>query len=157
MNVSFGTLIGQGLTFFIFIWVTWKYVWPPLTQAMEERRRKIAEGLAAGEQAEKDLAAARAEADDILQEARQQASRIREQASTQASQITEQAKADAQAERERQVEAARAEIEQAANSVRKELANRVSELAVLGAEKILAREIDRQAHDDLLEQLAAEI
>ncbi len=157
MEVTFGTLIGQGMTFLVFIFVTWKYVWPPLTQAMEDRREKIAEGLAAGEQAEKDLQAARAEADDIIRQAREQASQIREQASSQASQIKEQARADAQAERERQVEAAKAEIDQEASRTRKELANRVSELAVTGAEKILAREIDKNAHAQLLEQLAAEI
>ncbi|MEM9321297.1 MAG: F0F1 ATP synthase subunit B [Pseudomonadota bacterium] len=157
MEVTFGTLIGQGMTFLVFIFVTWKYVWPPLTQAMDDRRAKIAEGLAAGEQAAKDLEVARAEADDILNTAREQANQIREQAAAQASQIKEQARADAQAERERQVEAAQAEIEQEANRTRRELAGKVSDLAVVGAEKILAREIDRSTHDDLLKQLAAEI
>jgi F-type H+-transporting ATPase subunit b len=157
VEVTFGTLIGQGLTFLVFIIVTWKYVWPPLTQAMEDRRAKIAEGLAAGEQAAKDLEVARSEADDILKTAREQANQIREQASTQASQIKEQARADALADRERQVEAARAEIDQEANRTRRELAGKVSDLAVAGAEKILSREIDRSAHEDLLKQLAAEL
>ena len=146
MEVTFGTLIGQGLTFLVFIIVTWKFVWPPLTQAMEERRAKIAEGLAAGEKAERDLEVARAEADKIIAEARDQAGQIRDQA-----------RDEAQAERERQVAAAQAEIEQEANRARKELAGKVSSLAVAGAERILAREIDSQAHKDLLDQLAAEI
>lgn len=157
MEVTFGTLIGQGLTFLVFIIVTWKFVWPPLTQAMEERRAKIAEGLAAGEKAERDLEVARAEADKIIAEARDQAGQIRDQAASQASQIRDQAREEAQAERERQVAAAQAEIEQEANRARKELAGKVSALAVAGAERILAREIDSQAHKDLLDQLAAEI
>ncbi|MDX1569524.1 MAG: F0F1 ATP synthase subunit B [Xanthomonadales bacterium] len=157
MEVSVWTLIGEGITFLVFILVTWKFVWPPLTQAMEERRQKIAEGLAAGEQAEKDLEVAREKAEQLLAEARQQANQIREQAASQASQIKEQARADAQAERERQVEAAQAEIEQEANRARKELASKVGALAVSGAERILSREIDAAAHRELLDQLAAEL
>lgn len=157
MEVSLWTLIGEGLTFLVFIVVTWKFVWPPLTKAMEDRRQKIAEGLAAGEQAERDLEAARAEAEQLLKDARHQANQIREQATSQASQIKEQARADAQAERERQVEAAQAEIEQEANRARKELAGKVGILAVSGAERILQREIDAEVHRDLLDQLAAEL
>lgn len=157
MEVTFGTLIGQGMTFLVFIVVTWKFVWPPLTAAMDERRTKIAEGLAAGERAQQDLEKAKAEVEDVLKEAREQASQIREQAASQASQIRDQAREDAQAERERQVQAAQAEIEQQINRARKELSAKVSSLAVSGAEKILAREIDATAHQELLDQLAAEV
>lgn len=157
MELSLWTLIGEGLTFLIFILVTVKFVWPPLVQAMEERRAKIAEGLAAGEQAEKDLAQARNEAEKILAEAREQASQIRDQAGSQASQIKEQARSEAMAERQRQVEAAEAEIEQQANRVRKELADKVALLAIAGAERILGREVNQDAHRDLLDRLATEI
>jgi F-type H+-transporting ATPase subunit b len=151
------TLIGQGLTFAVFIFVTMKFVWPPLVQAMEERRSKIADGLAAGEQAQRDLDEAKAEAEKIIKEARDQAGQIREQAATQAAQIKEQAKADAQAERERQVAAAQAEIEQNANRARDELAGKVALLAISGAERLLEREVDAAAHRDLLDKLAQEI
>ena len=157
MEVTLWTLIGQGMTFLVFILVTMKFVWPPLTQAMEERRAKIAEGLAAGEEAEKALNVAQADAEGIISEAREQANQIREQASVQASQIKEQAKSDAIAERERQVEAASAEIEQEANKAREQLAGKVAALAIAGAERLIEREIDANAHRDLLDQLAAEI
>ena len=157
MEITFGTLIGEGLTFLVFILVTVKFVWPPLVKAMEERRQKIAEGLAAGERAERDLAEARSEAERILAEAREQANKIREQAGSAASQIKEQARSDAMAERERQVQAAQAEIEQEANRVRKALADKVAVLAIAGAEKILGREVNQETHRDLLDRLATEI
>ncbi len=155
--LSAPTVFLQMITFLLFIWFCMKFVWPPLTTAMEERRKKIAEGLAAGEKAEQDLIKAREEADVIIREARDQASQIREQASQQAIQIKDQAKADAVAERERQVAAAEAEISQASNAARKELAGSVASLAVSGAEQLIGREIDANAHADLLDQLAAEI
>jgi F-type H+-transporting ATPase subunit b len=157
VEVTFGTLFGQGLTFLVFILVTMKFVWPPLTQAMEERRKRIADGLAAGEQAQHDLDEAKVEAEQIIKEARDTAGEIREQATNQAAQIKDQAKADAHAERERQVTAAQAEIEQNANRAREELAGKVATLAVAGAEKLLEREVDADAHRDLLDKLAAEI
>jgi F-type H+-transporting ATPase subunit b len=157
VEVTLWTLIGQGTTFLVFILVTMKFVWPPLTQAMEERRAKIAEGLAAGEEAEKALNIAQADADGIIKEAREQANQIREQASVQASQIKEQAKSDAVAERERQVAAAAAEIEQEANRAREQLADKVAALAIAGAERLIEREIDAKAHQELLDQLATEI
>jgi len=152
-----GTLIGQGLTFLVFILVTMKYVWPPLTEAMEERRKKIADGLAAGEQAQRDLDEAKEDAERIIKEARDQAGEIREQATVAAAQIKEQAKADAQAERERQVAAAQAEIEQSASKAREELAGKVALLAISGAERLLEREVDADAHRDLLDKLAGEL
>lgn len=141
----------------MFILVTMKYVWPPLTQAMAERQKRIADGLAAGEQAQRDLDEAKAEAEKIIKDARDQASQIREQATVAAAQIKEQAKADAQAERERQVAAAQAEIEQNANKAREELAGKVALLAISGAERLLEREVDADAHRDLLDKLAGEI
>ena len=157
MEVTLWTLIGQGMTFLVFILVTMKFVWPPVTQAMEERRAKIAEGLAAGDEAEQALELARTNADDIIKDAREQANQIREQASVQASQIKDQAKSDAVAERERQVAAAGAEIEQEANRAREQLAGKVAALAIVGAERLIEREIDASTHQDLLDQLAAEI
>ena len=157
MSFSIPTLVGQMITFFLFVLITMKKVWPPIMQAMEERRKKIADGLAAGDRAQQDLEAAQAEAQGIVKAAREQASQIREQANQQASQIKDQAKADAIAERERQVVAAQAEIEQEANRTREELAGKVASLAISGAEQLLQREIDAASHADLLDKLAAEM
>ena len=155
MNIP--SLIAQGVTFFIFIWIVAKFVWPPLTQAMEERRKKIADGLAAGEAAQKDLEAARADVENLLQEARRDATQIREQAQSQASKIKEQAKAEATSERKRQLEAAEVEVQQLAVKAREEIAGKVAALAVQGAEQVLKREIDAKAHKEILNDLAAQL
>lgn len=151
------TIIGQTITFIVFVAFCMKFVWPPVMQAMEARRKEIADGLAAGDRAKHDLEKAREEAEAIIREAREQAGQIRNQANQQAGQIQDQARAEATAERERQVAAAQAEIEQEANRIREELAGRVGSLAVTGAERILAREIDADRHRDLLDKLAAEV
>lgn len=151
------TMIGQLIAFALFVWFTKAYVWPPLTQAMRERQQRIADGLAAGERGEKDLELAREKAADILREAREEAGGIIEQAHTRANQIVDDAKADAVSERERQLASARAEIEQELNRAREELRGQVAGLAVAGAERILSREMDQQAHRKLLDELAAEL
>jgi F-type H+-transporting ATPase subunit b len=151
------TLIGQGITFFIFILVTMKYVWPPIVTAMEERREKIADGLAAAERGKSDLEAAKAKADEEVRAARQQAMEIVEQANKRASEIVEEATAEGRDQRERQIAAATAEIEQSVARARDELRAQVATVAVTSAEKILGREIDEKKHRELLEQLAAEI
>lgn len=151
------TMIGQLIAFALFVWFTKAFVWPPLSQAMRERQQRIADGLAAGERGEKDLELAREKASDILREAREQASGIVDQAHSRANQIVDDAKADAVSERERQLAAARAEIEQETNRAREELRGQVATLAVAGAERLIAREIDDDAHRELLDKLAAEL
>ncbi len=157
MDISIWTMVGQAGTFLVFIWATMKFVWPPLTQAMEERRQKIAEGLAQSEEAEQALEKARAEANEVIRDARNKAGEIIEQANKRGNEIVEQAKGDAVSERERQVAAAEAEIRVARNQAREALRERLGELAVAGAGRVIEKEIDADAHRDMLDKLAADL
>lgn len=151
------TLLGQMISFAILIWFTVKFIWPPLINAIEERQRKIAEGLAAADNAQKNLAQAQDKVNEELKLARSKANEIIEQAHQRANQIIDQAKNDAIAEASRQKAVAEAEIVAAANRAKEDLRKQVSALAVTGAEKLLRREIDANAHKALLDELAAEI
>jgi F-type H+-transporting ATPase subunit b len=151
------TLVIQGLAFFSVAWLVMKFGWPHIMAAIEERQQKIAEGLAAADRSQKDLAQAQEKVNDALREARVQANEIIEQARQRANQIIDQAKHDAIAEASRQKALAEAEIAAAANRAREDLRKQVSALAVTGAEKLLKREIDANAHKALLDELAAEI
>lgn len=151
------TVIGQSIAMVVFVWFCMKFIWPPLLAAIEERQEKIAEGLAAAEQGAERLDKARAEAEEIVADARRQATQILDQANARANEIVADGKNEGERERERQLTAAKAEIEQEANRAREELRGQVSAIAVAGAEKILNREIDAKAHDDILGKLAAEI
>ena len=157
MDLSIGTLIGQAGTFLVFIWVTMKFVWPPLVQAMEERREKIAEGLAQSDEAEKALEKAQLEADGIIQEARKKAGDILDQANQRGNQMIDQAREEAIAEHNRRVEAAENEIRQATNQAREALRERVAELAIAGASRVIEKEIDASKHQEILDKLAAEL
>ncbi len=156
MNIN-ATLILQSIAMMIFVWFCMKFIWPPLLKAMDERREKIADGLAASDRAEKELEEAKARADEQIKTARDKAGEIVEQANQRHNQILEQAKDDATTERKRQVSAAEAEISQASNQAREELRNAVAALAVAGAAKILEKEVDEQAHRELLDKLIAEL
>jgi F-type H+-transporting ATPase subunit b len=156
MNIN-ATLILQSMAMMIFVWFCMKFLWPPLLKAMDERREKIAEGLAASDLAEKELAKAKVEVDLQINEARDKAGEIVEQANQRHSQILDQAKDDATAERSRQVTAAEADIAQSANQAREELRSSVASLAVLGASQILEKEVDADTHRELLDKLIAEI
>jgi F-type H+-transporting ATPase subunit b len=151
------TLIAQMIVFLILIWVTMKFIWPPLTQAMDARAKRIAEGLSAAEKARKDLADADARVQDEIRKARSEATAIIDKAHQQATQIIEKAKQDAIVEATRQKATAAADIESMAHRAREELRGQVASLAVSGAEKILKREIDANAHKALLDQLVAEM
>jgi F-type H+-transporting ATPase subunit b len=151
------TLLGQALSFAILIWVTAKYIWPPLVAAIEERQQKIAEGLAAADRSKKDLAQAEEKVNDVLREARAKATEIINQAEVRRAQIIDLAKDEAIEEGNRQKAAALAEIASAASRAREDLRKQVSSLAVAGAEKLIRREIDANAHRALLDELAAEI
>ena len=141
----------------VFVWFCMKYIWPPILEALEERQKQIEEGLAAADKSQEALEAARAEADEIVTEARQQATGILDQAHARANEIVAEGKDAGVKERERQLAAAKAEIEQEANKAREELRGQVSAIAIASAEKILNREIDGKAHEDILGKLAQEI
>lgn len=151
------TLIGQTIAMIFFVWFTMKYIWPPIMNAIEARQVAIADGLAAAERGQTDLANAKTEADKILAAARDQARGIVDQASSRANGIVDAAKAEGETEKQRRLESARAEIEVEINRARDELRAQVAAIAVAGAERILAREIDAKAHRDLLDRLAAEL
>lgn len=157
MDVSLGTLIGQAGTFLVLVLVTMKFVWPPLTKAMEERRQKIAEGLAQSDEAEKALEKAEKEAEQIIREARAKSGEIIDQAGKRGNEIVEQAKQDAIAERDRQVSAAEADIKLATNQAREALREKLAELTVSGAERVIEQELDADRHRKLLDKLAAEL
>ena len=151
------TLLGQSVAMIIFVWFCMKYIWPPIMTAIEERQTQIADGLAAAERGQQSLDKAQVEAGDVVDEARKQATTILDQAHARANEIVAEGKADGTRERERQVAAASAEVEQETNRAREELRGQVSAIAIASAEKILQREIDGNAHDDILSKLAAEL
>jgi len=157
MDVSLGTLIGQAGTFLVLVLVTMKFVWPPLTRAMEERRQKIAEGLAQSDEAEKALEKAEKEAEQIIREARAKSGEIIDQAGKRGNEIVEQAKEEAIAERDRQVSAAEADIKLATNKAREVLREKLAELTIAGAERVIEQELDAERHRKLLDKLAAEL
>ena len=157
MNPTFMTLLGQMISFAILIWFTVKFIWPPLMQAIEERQQKIAEGLAAADNAQKNLAQSQDKVNEELKAARSKANEIIEQAHQRANQLIDAAKSDAIAEGNRQKALAEAEIEAAANRAKEDLRKQVSALAVSGAEKLLKREIDANAHKALIDDLAAQL
>jgi len=157
MNPTFMTFLGQMITFGVLIWFTVKFIWPPLMQAIEERQQKIAEGLAAADNAQKNLAQAQDKVNDELKAARTKANEIIDQAHQRANQLIDVAKADAVAEGSRQKALAEAEIVAATNRAKEDLRKQVSLLAVSGAEKLLKREIDANAHKALIDDLAAQL
>jgi len=151
------TLIGQSIAMLVFVWFCMKFIWPPIMSAIEERQTEIADGLAAAERGQQSLDKAKAEADEIVGDARKQATSILDQAHARANEIVADGKSDGVKERERQLAAATAEVEQETNRAREELRGQVSAIAVASAEKILQREIDSKAHEDILGKLAAEL
>lgn len=151
------TLLGQTIAMIVFVWFCMKFIWPPILTALEERQAKIEEGLAAADRGQEKLLQSQAKADDIVAEARKQATGILDQAHARANEIVAEGKSDGVKERERQLNAAMAEIEQETNRAREELRGQVSAIAIASAEKILKREIDGKAHDDILGNLAREL
>ena len=156
MNIN-ATLLAQMITFGILIWVTMKFIWPPLTRAMDERAQRIAEGLAAADRSQADLAAAELRAAEALKEARVKANEIIEQAHQRGIQIVEAAKVDAIAEGGRQKVLAESDIAASVNRAHEDLRRQMSTLVVSGAEKLLRREIDPAAHKGLIDELAASL
>ena len=151
------TFIIQGLAFFAVAWLVMKFGWPHIMAAIEERQRKIAEGLAAADNAQKNRAQGEEKVAEELKAARAKANEIIEQAHQRANQIVDAAKAEAIAEGSRQKALVETEIAASANRAREDLRKQVSTLAVAGAEKLLRREIDASAHKALLDELAAQL
>lgn len=147
------TLIGQMITFVIFVLFTMKFVWPPLMRILAERRKKIAEGLAAAEKGHRDLATADHKIKVMIQDAKADASLIIDQANQRAHQIEEQAKADALVLIERMKKAAHAEIEDERNAARQALQEEAVNWAILATEKLLHKQVDRAANEALLKQM----
>jgi F-type H+-transporting ATPase subunit b len=156
MNINL-TLIAQAIEFALFIWLCNKYVWPRITRLIDERQKKIVAGLADAETARVTLENASKQADVSIGEARQRSSQIILQAEQRAAQMVEEAKSAARAEGAREKAAAQAEIEQQMTSAKDQLREQVAMLAVAGAEKILQREVNAQAHSDLLKQLREQL
>lgn len=156
MNIN-ATLLGQTITFFVFVWFCMKYVWPPIMQALAERKKQIADGLAAGERGKHELELASKRGTGILHETKQKSAEIIVQAEKRAEQIIEEAKANAKTEGERLLAGAKAEIEQEIHRAKEGLRQQVADLAMAGAEKILRREIDAKAHAELLASIKGEL
>ena len=156
MNFN-ATLIGQSITFIFFVWFCMKYVWPPIMNALETRKKQIADGLAAADRGKHELELAAKRAGDNMRDAKAQAAEVIAQAEKRAAQMIDEAKLAAKEEGERQLAAAQANIAQETNRARESLREQVVLLAVAGAEKILRREVNAQTHADLLGQLKAEL
>ncbi|MDF1761341.1 MAG: F0F1 ATP synthase subunit B [Coxiellaceae bacterium] len=156
MNIN-ATLIGQVITFAIFIWFVMKFVWPPVVNMMEERRKKIADGLAAAEKGHRELELAHIKVQEQMAEAKAQAAKVIEQANQRASYIIEESKDKARDEGKRLLNLAQAEIEQERNMARETLLKEVSTLAVAGAEKILGQRVDQEQNARLVDEMIGEV
>ena len=151
------TLIIQGLAFFAVAWLVMTFGWPHIMGAIEERQKKIADGLAAADRSQKDLEEAKAKAQEIIREARAKATQIVDQAHRRSTELVDEAKGVAVTEGERLKAAANDEIAISTSRARAELRSQVAHLAVSGASQLLGREVDAKSHADLLERLSAEI
>ena len=151
------TLIGQMLSFVVFVWFSMKYVWTPISSALDKRRTEIADGLAAGERGKREKELAETRAKQVLHEAKQQAAEIIGQAQKRGKEIVEESKGQAREEGERLLTAARAEINQEVSRARDELRGKVVHLAMVGARKVLEKEVSAEQHDQLLRDVANQL
>jgi F-type H+-transporting ATPase subunit b len=154
MNLN-ATIIGQIIAFFLFAWFCSAYVWPPITKALSDRQKKIADGLEAASRAGHDLELAQNRAAELLKDAKVSSAGIIDQANKRANQIIDEAKERAREEGSRLKAGAQAEIDQQINRAREQLRQQVAALAVAGAEKILEASVDQKTHADMLNKLAA--
>ncbi|MGB0864907.1 MAG: F0F1 ATP synthase subunit B [Granulosicoccaceae bacterium] len=156
MNLNL-TILGQAISFGLFVWFCMKFVWPPIITAMQERQAKIADGLAAAEKGAEAQELAQKEADELVAAAKSQASEIISQAQKRSNSMVEEAKDEARTEAEKVKQSAQADIEQEVVAARENLRGQVSTLAVAGASRILSKEIDENAHAKALDDLIAQI
>ncbi len=156
MNINF-TMFAQAISFAIFIWFTAQFVWPPLMKAVEERQKKIADGLAAADKGQQELVQAQSRVQEALSGAKQQSQDLIANAQKRADEMIEQAKVTAKSEGERQIAAAHASIEQEIQQAREALRGQVAALALAGAEQVLMREVDLAKHKEVLDKLGARL
>lgn len=156
MNVT-ATLIGQLIVFSILIWFIKAVLWEPVINTLEDRKKRIADGLAASEKGLKDQELAADNAKQVIKKAKQEAAEIIAQAKARDTQMVEEAKGKAVEEAERVMAGAQAEIDQEVNRAKDSLRTQVSDLAVAGASKILGKEVDANAHKAALKELIEQI
>jgi F-type H+-transporting ATPase subunit b len=156
MNINL-TLFAQALAFAAFIWFTYRFVWPPLMGAIEARQKQIADGLAASDAGRQSLAKAELKIGDMMTEAKHRSAEIIAQGEKLRTATIEQAKAEAKAEAERILAAAKAEIQQEVARAKESLRDRLGDLVVAGASKILKREVDAKVHADLIAAVRQEL
>jgi len=145
------------LVFAAFVWFTMRFVWPPLARAIEERQDTIAEGMSAAERGKKELELAQSHVSTQLKKAKEQANEIIEQAHKRANQMIDEARDDARAEADRVAKMASEQLAQEVSRAKEGLRLQVANLAVKGAEKIIRREVDEKANQDLLSQMIEEM
>jgi len=156
MNIN-ATLLAQMIMFMLFVWFCMKFVWTPIMAALEQRKKQIADGLADAERAKHDLELAAKRSAEIMREEKERAGEIISNGEKRAGEIIEAAKGQAKTEGDRIIIGAKAEISQEVFRAKEQLRTQVSAIALAGAGKILGREIDANAHNDLLNKLVAEI
>lgn len=156
MNLN-ATIIGQTIAFAVFVWFCLKYVWPPVTAALADRQKKIADGLEAADRAQRDLSLAQNKAADDLREAKIKSAEIIDMANKRAGQIVDEAKEKAREEGQRLITGAKAEIEMEVQRAKEELRAQVAAIAIAGAEKILENTVDQAANEELVKKLASEL
>ena len=156
MNINL-TLIGQAISFAIFVWFCMKYVWPPITSALEKRKKTIADGLAAAEKGQQSLENAKVEIDKLLLGGKDEAKNIISMAEKRADDIVDEANQKAVQESLNKIKIAEQEIEQLANKVKSDLKNDLSALVIEGTQSILKKEVDKKAHDQIIEDLIRRI
>ncbi len=156
MNIN-ATLIGQSIAFFLFVLFVMKYVWPPLMAALDERKKQIADGLAAAERGHREHELSEQRATEVIKEAHDEASQIINRAQQRASEVIEESKGKATDEADRIIESAHSTIEQETNSAREQLRSQVSSLALAGASQILQREVSESDHQQILSELSAKL
>jgi F-type H+-transporting ATPase subunit b len=152
MNIN-ATLFVQALSFAALIWFSVKFVWPMITNAMDDRARTIADGLAAAEAGRQSLARSASQAAVAIDDARRRAAEIVSQAEKRGAQLIEEAKASARTEADRERATARAELEQEVSQAREQLRQQLGSLVVAGVESILRREVDARAHAEMIESI----
>ena len=151
------TLIGQMITFTLLVWFTMQYIWPPLIEALEERKKKITEGLAAAEKGQEDVKLAEKKAIKYLKEAKAESANIIALAQKRANEVVEESKETAKLEGERLIEAAKAQIVQEIQQAKETLRKEVSSLALKAAEQILQEEVDKAKHKDIISKVSAQL
>jgi F-type H+-transporting ATPase subunit b len=151
------TLIGQIISFAVFVWFTMKFVWPLLLKQMQDRETRIADGLAAADKGQQALVDAEKRRAELVDQGKYQAADIVNQAQKRGDEILEESKSHARSEAERLIHAAKAEIDRERSQARENLKREVAVLALAGAEQILLREVDKNAHNEILAKVSSQL